>query len=106
MQKILAVIAVCSLAALPLLVRADVAVKIELPEPAVTAVQAEAQACSAVAVGLPVENFGLPVLQPRFGLPHCSVYQGNSCSGGWVMCQWQPGEPEICICTSGTWQCG
>ena len=103
MQKILVAIALCTLVVCPLLVRADGAEESELPEPAVTATHAADQTCSAVT------DFGLPRPQTAWGLPNCSVFQGKPCSspGAWVRCQWQPGEPEICICQASlTWHCG
>lgn len=100
MQKILVAIALCSLAALPLLVRADVAEENKLLEPAVIVTHAADQTCSAVT------EFGLP--QTGWWLPPCSLYDGKPCStpGALVRCLEAPGEPEICLCIGSTWQCG
>ena len=42
-------------------------------------------------------------------LPSCFSVEGTSCSipGTLKRCQWQPGEPELCVCQSNhTWHCG
>lgn len=58
------------------------------------------------AVALPRIDFGT---EHSWDLPSCWTIQGTSCStpGAWIRCQWQPGEPEVCVCQQNhTWQCG
>ncbi|MEM9557414.1 MAG: hypothetical protein AAGC60_24360 [Acidobacteriota bacterium] len=42
-----------------------------------------------------------------YSFPSCTVVHGTPCqAGATARCQWTPYEPELCWCTSGTFQCG
>lgn len=43
---------------------------------------------------------------PSYALPSCGLYQGKPCTGtSRPRCQLAPGEPAVCFCVNGTYDC-
>jgi hypothetical protein len=109
----LVVLALLSLAALPLLAQApdhQAAVTVTATEslpssPSNTEEPApEADACPSTQ-----ELLGTPLAPIEVSLPSCSAYNGTYCSTPTtkVRCLWAPYEPGLCVCQySHVWLCG
>ena len=99
MRKVFSVVALCSLAAWPLWAIAEAAERAKIQQP--TATVAPAGTCL-----VPID-FGLPDFDAvsNWSLPFCGTLHGTPCQGGSTFCEWTAGEPELCLCVSGSWSC-